>query len=322
MLDPSATDGVGPWATTTRRLVARHIVGSGLEVGPGHMPFPAGPGASVTAVGRWQPSEQEAALRWHDDAELIEPDIVAQLDTERLHAVPDASQDFVICSHVLEHVAEPIGLLADMHRVLRPGGLLLLILPDRHRTMDRFRDGTTLAHLVAEYEAGVTETDDAHIMEFRANVAVASESSSSLTRGLPTGDTPEERRRLLEKERRESIHAHCWDDQEFVPVLLYGIEHLGWRWELVDAFVADDEGPPGMEFGFVLRVGTIDVTSAARRDQFEASWEVWREYHLDEQYRVVAAQNTIEAHEARLDRIDRSAPMRLYKFGKKMLRRG
>ena len=37
--------------------------------------------------------------------------------------------DTVICLNVLEHVEDDVGALAHMHAVLRPGGLLILLLP-------------------------------------------------------------------------------------------------------------------------------------------------------------------------------------------------
>ena len=59
----------------------------------------------------------------------------------------------MLASHVLEHVANPLRLLDEVHRVLRPDGLLLLLLPDRHTTFDRTRAPTSLEHLMDDYEA-------------------------------------------------------------------------------------------------------------------------------------------------------------------------
>src|SRR5690606_20581453 len=101
-----------------------------------------------------------------DDPEFTKPDIVCDLNVDRLKSLDDASQDFVIASHVLEHLADPIGMLDEIHRVLRPGGVALVLLPDMRRTFDRFRPVARLDHLVAEYEAGVTEVDDEHVREF------------------------------------------------------------------------------------------------------------------------------------------------------------
>ena len=43
--------------------------------------------------------------------------------------VPDRSFDVVICSEVLEHVPEPIKVIKEFSRILRPGGRLLLTAP-------------------------------------------------------------------------------------------------------------------------------------------------------------------------------------------------
>jgi len=43
--------------------------------------------------------------------------------------VPDATFDAVICTEVLEHVPHPIEALAEMARILKPGGRLLLTAP-------------------------------------------------------------------------------------------------------------------------------------------------------------------------------------------------
>ncbi|MBL9202710.1 MAG: class I SAM-dependent methyltransferase [Opitutaceae bacterium] len=43
--------------------------------------------------------------------------------------LPDASFDAVLCSQVLEHVFTPEKFLGEIHRVLRPGGTLLLAVP-------------------------------------------------------------------------------------------------------------------------------------------------------------------------------------------------
>ena len=53
-------------------------------------------------------------------------DIVADL-----HHLPVGAHrfDFVLCTEVLEHVADPARVLTELHRVLRPGGTLLVTVP-------------------------------------------------------------------------------------------------------------------------------------------------------------------------------------------------
>jgi SAM-dependent methyltransferase len=48
-------------------------------------------------------------------------------------AIPDARYDFVVCTEVLEHVLQPFDAVAEIRRVLRPGGLLIASAPFNFR---------------------------------------------------------------------------------------------------------------------------------------------------------------------------------------------
>lgn len=51
-----------------------------------------------------------------------------RVDIERM-AFPNERFDFIVCNHVLEHVNDPACALAEFHRCLKPGGLLLAQTP-------------------------------------------------------------------------------------------------------------------------------------------------------------------------------------------------
>jgi SAM-dependent methyltransferase len=97
----------------------------------------------------------------------------------------DHSLDYVIASHVLEHVANPIAALAEWYRVLRPGGVIYLIIPDRRYTWDRHRALTPVAHFLADYEAGTTAADPTHIEDFVNDVEW-----SEWCPSIPTAEVP------------------------------------------------------------------------------------------------------------------------------------
>jgi len=83
----------------------------------------------------------------------------------------DHTLDYVVASHVLEHVANPVAALAEWVRVVRPGGLLYVVVPNRRAAWDRDRELTTVAHLLDDFVAGTTARDATHIDEFAAHVA-------------------------------------------------------------------------------------------------------------------------------------------------------
>ena len=242
----SATATAAPPAgqLAARELLTRFLSGSGVEIGPGHVPFPLPfGGASVRYVDRWQPEDNRSLFPELGEAAagFVIPDVVADLDTDRLSALASESQDFVIASHVLEHLAEPLGQLADIHRVLRPGGVALILLPDRRQTFDRDRSPTPLQHLVEEHRQGVTAVADDHVEDFLRG-----------TGGWDDAWDEAQRREVLELHRRRSVHVHTWSQDEFCEVLEHTVREMGMRWELLDAVFLGD-APGSIEFGMALR---------------------------------------------------------------------
>jgi SAM-dependent methyltransferase len=86
-------------------------------------------------------------------------------EAARLEEVPDDSYDAILSSHVLEHLANPLGALAEWRRVVRPGGHVLLIVPHRDGTFDHRRPVTSLEHLRDDAEHETGEDDLTHLDE-------------------------------------------------------------------------------------------------------------------------------------------------------------
>ena len=83
---------------------------------------------------------------------LVLPDVVD--DGARLASFADASLDFVVANHVLEHVEDPIAALEHQLRVLRPGGTLYVTLPDARESFDAPRKRTSIEHLLRDHKHG------------------------------------------------------------------------------------------------------------------------------------------------------------------------
>lgn len=72
----------------------------------------------------------------------------------------EGALDFLLASHVIEHMPDTIGTLGEWTRVLRPGGILFLIVPHKDRTMDAERPCTELAHHLADHALANTARSD------------------------------------------------------------------------------------------------------------------------------------------------------------------
>jgi len=75
----------------------------------------------------------------------------------------DGTLDFLLASHVIEHMPDTIGALGEWDRVLRPGGILFLIAPHRDRNMDAERPCTELAHHLADHALANTAQSDSMV---------------------------------------------------------------------------------------------------------------------------------------------------------------
>jgi SAM-dependent methyltransferase len=260
------TQILAPVSPNPRGLLTRFLNGSGVELGPGHHPMPIPyPGVSVRYVDRWQPEENLALFtNIEAGATFPKPDIVANLDVDRLSALDDASQDFVIASHLLEHLADPLTQLSEIYRVLKPGAVVLVYLPDRRHTFDRKRAATPLAHLIADHRDRATVVSDEHIEDYLRKTDV-----------WDPNWTPDQEREQFELNRQRSIHVHCWSEDEFLPVLVHTIVEMGMQWELLDDVFVEDV-PGGFEFGFVMRKSPVTTSPELLGERFRLSWEVLR----------------------------------------------
>jgi SAM-dependent methyltransferase len=85
-----------------------------------------------------------------------------------LRDVPSSAYDFLICSHVIEHVANPLQALREWLRVIKPGGSLLIVIPHRNCAFDHRRPVTKFQHLLEDFERRTGEDDLTHLPEILA----------------------------------------------------------------------------------------------------------------------------------------------------------
>lgn len=86
-------------------------------------------------------------------------------EANNLLEVPDENYDFLIASHTLEHCANTLKTVKEWLRVIKTGGAILLVLPDKKFTFDHRRDLTSFGHLIDDLKGNIEETDLTHLEE-------------------------------------------------------------------------------------------------------------------------------------------------------------
>jgi SAM-dependent methyltransferase len=86
-------------------------------------------------------------------------------EATNLQGIADHHYDFILSSHNLEHISNPVRALKEWMRVVKPRGTLIVLLPDYRRTFDRRRKPTAIEHMLEDYELGRDERDLTHLQE-------------------------------------------------------------------------------------------------------------------------------------------------------------
>lgn len=164
--------------------------------------------------------------------------------------------DWVIASHVIEHVPDLIGWLGELAELTLDGGALVLAVPDRRYCFDRHRPPTTTGQVIEAHEDGHVRPGIRAVYDsFTAAVTV---NTTALWRGKPP---PGREARMhtrpavdnvLERARAgEYVDCHVWTftPEDFLDQVaeLRGLGLCDWYVETIVPVIG------GLEFHAVLR---------------------------------------------------------------------
>eukprot|EP01062_Namystynia_karyoxenos_P054048 TRINITY_DN44186_c0_g1_i1.p1 TRINITY_DN44186_c0_g1~~TRINITY_DN44186_c0_g1_i1.p1 ORF type:complete len:456 (+),score=97.02 TRINITY_DN44186_c0_g1_i1:100-1467(+) len=140
----------GPWVSDlVRRSFPRGAALRGAEIGACAMPVPVPRRVNMSYIDH----TAERTRNCFETERSVGVDIVA--DAVALEGIPDASFDLLIAFHVLEHMHDVVRSMAAWLRVLRPGGLLVLGVPDAC-SWEQLRLVTSPEHFVEDYQRGIS----------------------------------------------------------------------------------------------------------------------------------------------------------------------
>lgn len=140
-------------------------------------------------------------------------------DAVDLQGIASESVDFVLSSHNIEHLANPVRALREWLRIMKENGLLILVVPHKEGTFDHQRPTTPLKHLVADFENSMEESDLTHLEEILT--------LHDFERDPGTTDREEFRVRSVMNLENRCLHQHVFTTGNLLQLVDYlGMEIL------------------------------------------------------------------------------------------------
>lgn len=122
------------WIIAAVRKAAEGRAGSALEIGPGsglYLPVLAERFREVVAA-----DVEEAYLNHSRAVAERLPNVALLRDDITRSTLPDERFDLILCTEVVEHLADAQAAFAHLRRILRPGGALVLSTPQKWSVLE------------------------------------------------------------------------------------------------------------------------------------------------------------------------------------------
>lgn len=221
-----------------KKLSYKYLKGKGVEIGALMNPFPF--------------NKKVAQVRYSDyksTKDLIEAypalagfklvDVQYVCPADNLSTIPTDSQDFLIASHVFEHLPNPIGGLLEFYRVCKNDAIIYLTVPEKTRTGDKFRTRTPLSHMIDDYRNPSLERDLEHFRE--------------LVHMSPADPVAFENEAKHLQKTSESVHYHVFIEQDVIDIINWCNINLPVHFEIIDHKPLLQNNPADLDFALIIR---------------------------------------------------------------------
>jgi predicted SAM-dependent methyltransferase len=182
--------------------------GRGLEISPGATPLISKAEGNIRYCDRFSSSEFRAQ---YSSASAVEVDVVLG---EKLvdEVLEKGSVDYIVASHVLEHIPDFVQFFISARNILRPGGVVVMLVPDRRYTFDVLRKCSTIEEIEEAHAQRLRRPSSRMLEDFYLNVdrgATAEGLWSGRYRPRPS-HSPDEASNLLRTLDHSHVDTHCW----------------------------------------------------------------------------------------------------------------
>lgn len=154
---------------------ALNMEGLGLEIGPSHNPVaPKSQNYNVHVLDHLKAEDLKSKYKGHGGLG-VDIDNIEEVDfVWEGEALPDLigkteCYDWIIASHVIEHVPDMIGFLQQCEALLAPGGKLSLAVPDKRYCFDYLSPISTTGQFLDAFEQKRTRPSVGQVFDHYAN---------------------------------------------------------------------------------------------------------------------------------------------------------
>ena len=165
----------------------------------------------------------------HTDEYHFSPGKVGKViinDATIIDNVENGVYDYCFSSHCLEHIANPLKAVNEWLRIVKSGGYLIIIVPEKTECFDHRRNISQFKTLLNQFNNGVGENDLSTLREILTN--------HDLSMDLAAGDFESFTRRSLNNFSNRCLHHYVyspsllheicdWSGCEYVYTKTYGL---------------------------------------------------------------------------------------------------
>jgi SAM-dependent methyltransferase len=134
-------------------------------------------------------------------------------DAVNVSHVKNESYDFVFSSHSLEHIANPLKAVHEWLRIIKNGGYIIIIVPEKSVCFDHKRNYSKFSTLLSQYEKNVGENDLSTLPEILLH--------HDLSMDLPAGDLGAFTKRSLNNFNNRCLHHYVYNDELLMEICNY-----------------------------------------------------------------------------------------------------
>jgi SAM-dependent methyltransferase len=186
---------------------------SGVEIGPLAWPVVRKSDGDITYVDFADAETLRENHRAAGRVPIAEVDAIWGTNTLQQAIGESRKVDYVIASHVVEHVPDLLGWLKELSAVLKPGGEIRLVVPDKRFTFDYIRHETQASQVLAAHLLGARVPQPDRVLDFFLNYVDVDRQAAwdgELGDLLPTTSVSRGLALAEKVAKGEYVDVHCW----------------------------------------------------------------------------------------------------------------